>query len=173
MNTFDKTNHMSILDINLKIAIADQLCVMDTELEDGTPLQEKIAALAYANTTVKANQPVPEAIEFIRNLDLAPWYDKITFLCFDAGNEIYSYVFRHWDGEDDLADIRSFEGIEALTKLETIDLFTLCPPETDLNPLLTLKSLKKFSCYESNYAVAENKRVIDQFKTNGVEVKLY
>jgi hypothetical protein len=68
---------------------------------------------------------------------------RIEQLHWDGGMEIQHMVFHYWDGEDSIFDIRSLQGIEALTGLRTLSLSVA--RLTDAAPLVPLRKLRTFT----------------------------
>lgn len=70
---------------------------------------------------------IPEIAAFLENVVLTQEeLDKVNYLCFDAGNKIYSYIYRDWDGEDETFDVKSIKGFEKLRNLKEVEYISLC-----------------------------------------------
>lgn len=51
---------------------------------------------------------IPEMQKYLEELELTEAdLAKVTSLCFDGGNEIFSYLIPDWDGESDEFEFRS------------------------------------------------------------------
>lgn len=74
--------------------------------------------------------PIAEIKEYLETLHLdSTDLDKVDYLCFDGGNEIYHILKPDWDGEDDLFDVVSVEGFQNLKNLKTVDYISMCYPK--------------------------------------------
>ncbi|GGA48904.1 DUF6892 domain-containing protein [Psychrobacillus lasiicapitis] len=115
-------------DFNFKLVVIEAL--LDKEplfLEKLTDLQNK-----YTNSFewYSGEGPIVEIRVYLEELTLETSdLDKIVYLCFDGGNEIYHILKPDWDGEDSLFDVVSVEGFQHLKNLKTVDYISMCYPE--------------------------------------------
>lgn len=114
---------------------------------------------------------------------------KLTYVVWDAGNEIYNLIWTNWGGETDDFYVRDLAGIEACEAVKQLLFiggasFDDCSPLGKLNalehlmiegkqpanmqPLLNLPKLTKLDLSFS--AEGGNRAVVDQLKSRGVEV---
>ena len=77
--------------------------------------------------------PSPDGYDLIRNVTII-WpvtpltqelLNQVKTLCFDGGHDIYTYMFRYWDGEIAEFDIQSLEGLEHLPNLEELHIISM------------------------------------------------
>lgn len=79
--------------------------------------------------------PIEEVLDYFSKLQIQQEdLDKVTELCFDGGNEIYSYIQPDWDGEDDFFDVKSVKGFEHLKNLELVIYISMVDEEV-LEPM--------------------------------------
>ncbi|MFJ5770126.1 DUF6892 domain-containing protein [Psychrobacillus sp. NPDC093180] len=115
-------------DFNFKLVVIEAL--LDKEplfLGELTDLQNK-----YTNSFewYSGQGAIVEIREYLEELTLETSdLDKIEYLCFDGGNEIYHILKPDWDGEDSLFDVTSVEGFQHLKNLKTVDYISMCSPE--------------------------------------------
>ena len=55
--------------------------------------------------------------------------EKIEYIYFDAGSQIYADLAPSWDGESDIFKVTSIEGIENLRNLKKVDVYSLTTKE--------------------------------------------
>jgi hypothetical protein len=80
--------------------------------------------------------PIDEIQKYIEELTLEDSdLEKIEYLCFDGGNEIYHILKPDWDGEDDLFEIASVQGFQHLKNLKKVDYISMCSPKV-LDPFI-------------------------------------
>lgn len=117
---------------------------------------------------------------------------KLTRVTWDAGNEVFNYIWTTFDGESDEFAVRDLNGIEACKNLDVLEFtggaaFRDCAPlaglpklssatllggvMSDLSPLLKLASLKKLRVVAEN--TPSNQSVIDALRSRGVAVTVY
>ncbi len=106
-------------DFNFKLVVIDALLSKEPAfMDDLNALVEKYSKSFEYHTNAG---PIKELMEYFSDLKLEPAdLDKVTELCFDGGNEIYSYIQPDWDGEDDFFDVTSIGGFERLNNLDSV-----------------------------------------------------
>jgi hypothetical protein len=115
-------------DFNFKLVVIDAL--LDKEplfLEELTHLKNK-----YTNSFewYSGEESIVEIRAYLEELILEiSDLEKIEYLYFDGGNEIYSILKPDWDGEDSLFDVESVEGFLNLKKLKTVEYISMCHPK--------------------------------------------
>lgn len=127
-----------IFDINFKIALIDNLLY--------TKGNQKPSFLEEYNNILNSNEYKNEADEiynnmlydstckslydYIKNLELTDEdLQKIEYLNIDAAAKIYIDLAPSWDGESKIFDITSIKGIERLTNLKEVEVFSLVENE--------------------------------------------
>ena len=154
-------------DINFKYIVVNAL------MEDHGLFTEEIMDLSSESADVEEGNLAPAVVKYVTELNLdKEVLDKITYLCFDGGNEIYQdlIISSHWI--DDLVDVRSIQGIENLPNLEKIDFLSVFTDPLDFSPLLSLKKIKEITCYKDMYdGNSKTKQVFDQLIAKGVLIK--
>lgn len=125
-------------DINFKIAIIDNLLYIKRN--------QKPSFLEEYNNILNSNEYKNEADEiynnmlydntcktlydYIKNLELTNEdLQKIEYLNIDASAQIYIDLAPSWDGESKIFDITSIKGIERLTNLKEVEVFSLVENE--------------------------------------------
>lgn len=114
---------------------------------------------------------------------------RLTYVVWDAGNEIHNLIWTNWGGESDEFYIHDLSGIEGCENLEQLLFiggasFDDCSPlarlsrlshlmiegkqPADMKPLLTLPKLAKLDL--SFTASGANRGIVDQLKSRGVAV---
>ncbi|MED4284957.1 ybaK/ebsC family protein [Priestia megaterium] len=74
--------------------------------------------------------PIVQILNLLKSLTLETSdLEKIEYLCFDGGNEIYHILKPDWDGEDSLFDVTSVEGFQHLKNLKTVEYISMCHPK--------------------------------------------
>jgi len=74
--------------------------------------------------------PIVQIQSYLESLTLETSdLEKIEYLCFDGGNEIYHILKPDWDGEDSLFDVTSVEGFQYLKNLKTVEYISMCHPK--------------------------------------------
>lgn len=112
-------------DLNFKLVIIDAL--LDKEplfIDELTDLINK-----YTNNFVwySGAGVIVEIRDYLEGLTLEMCdLDKIEYLCFDGGNEIYRILKPDWDGEDSLFDVVSVEGFRYLRNIKRVDYISMC-----------------------------------------------
>lgn len=115
-------------DFNFKLVVIEAL--LDKEplfLKELTVLKDK-----YTNSFAwySGDGPIVEIKEYLEELTLRTSdLEKIDYLCFDGGNEIYSILKPDWDGEDSLFDVAFVGGFRNLKNLKTVDYISMCDPK--------------------------------------------
>lgn len=115
-------------DFNFKLVVIEAL--LDKEplfLKELTVLKDK-----YTNSFVwySGDGPIVEIKEYLEELTLRiSDLEKIEYLCFDGGNEIYHILKPDWDGEGSLFDVASVDGFQNLKNLKTVDYISMCSPK--------------------------------------------
>jgi len=115
-------------DFNFKLMVIEAL--LDKEPQFSGELTE--LGNKYINNFewYSGNGPIVEIKEYLEELNLeASDLEKVEYLCFDGGNEIYHILKPDWDGEDDLFDVISVEGFQNLKNLKTVDYISMCYPK--------------------------------------------
>ncbi|QJX80117.1 DUF6892 domain-containing protein [Priestia megaterium] len=75
-------------------------------------------------------EPIVQILDYLKSLKLETSdLEKIEYLCFDGGNEIYGIIKPDWDGEDELFDVTSVEGFQHLKNLKRVDYTSMCDPK--------------------------------------------
>lgn len=115
-------------DFNFKIVIIDALL-------DKEPLflKELIDLINKYTSNFKwysGAGPIVEIRDYFEELTLEMSdLEKIEYLCFDGGNEIYHLLKPDWEGEDSLFDVISVEGFQNLKNLKKVEYISLCDPK--------------------------------------------
>lgn len=120
-------------DFNFKLVVIDAL------LDKGPTFEDKLRELLEKHTEnyewYIGVAPIKEILQFFSELNIdQDDLDKITELCFDGGNEIYSYIKPDWDGEDYYFDVQSVKGFEHIKNLKFVELISMVDEET-LEPM--------------------------------------
>lgn len=115
-------------DFNFKLVVIEAL--LDKEplfLEELTALKNK-----YTDSFewYSGDELIVEIRDYLEELTLkASDLEKIEYLCFDGGNEIYHILKPDWEGEGSLFDVASVEGFQILKNLKTVDYISMCYPK--------------------------------------------
>lgn len=129
-------------DFNFKLVVIDSLLDKDPLfLEELTDLKNK-----YTNSFewYSGDGPIVEIKEYLEGLTLEiSDLEKVEYLCFDGGNEIYHILKPDWDGEDCLFDVESVEGFQNLKNLKTVDYISICYPKV-LEPFIQAGIVVKY-----------------------------
>ncbi|XBB67721.1 hypothetical protein ABFU82_27050 [Nocardioides sp. WV_118_6] len=126
-------------DLNLKLAVIDELMYQQGILEPRFSLTAFVQS--YADRSIdlatEGAAPIPEVLAWFAQLpiDAALAAQVVRDLVVDAGNEIYQEIAPHWDGEDDAFDIGSWDDLDLLPHLESIDFISLTPDAATLRSL--------------------------------------
>lgn len=115
-------------DFNFKLVVIDAL------LDKGPLFMEELTGLInkYTNNFewYSGAGAIVEIRGYLEDLTLEMSdLERIEYLCFDGGNEIYHILKPDWDGEDSLFDIVSVEGFQNLKNLKTVDYISMCNPK--------------------------------------------
>ncbi|MGH1338134.1 MAG: DUF6892 domain-containing protein [Aureispira sp.] len=98
---------------NLKLVLIEALSIQDTSFEQALIQASKEGDLEL----------------YLRGILLTKkQLNSITQLSIDGGNSIYSLLNPLWDGEDDLYELTSINGIEELHNLEAIEVIAMVDP---------------------------------------------
>lgn len=117
--------------------------------------------------------PIPELVDYFAQLDITAQLDQVRQLSLDGGRAIYQLATYFWDGEDEVFDITSLEGIETLVNLESIQFDHMVSGSISLKPLASLKKLRQVSLnynhfidYEALLDIASLEQVTLSFTHN-------
>ena len=136
--------------------------------------------------------PIPELVDYFTQLDITAQLDQVHQLSLDGGRDIYQFATYFWDGEDEVFDITSLEGIETLVNLELLQFDHMVSGSISLKPLASLKKLRQVSLNYNHFIDFEalldinsleqvtlsftyNKDVssiVDRLKAKGLAVKI-
>lgn len=133
------------IDSNLKLVVLDALRESGV-IDLGTPadLAQHLLGESFDrdSNTGERLQPV---YDFLVRYPLgANELATVRSLTFDGGNEIYSYVVPHWDGEDGAFDVASLDGLAQLPNLTQINVVAMLS-DMDLSRLAPLTRLTSIS----------------------------
>ncbi|MBU3104313.1 DUF6892 domain-containing protein [Clostridium gasigenes] len=120
-------------DFNFKLVVIDALLDKSPDFEN--ELEVLIEKYTENHEWYTGANPIKEMLEFFSELNIKQKdLEKITELCFDGGNEIYSYIQPDWDGEDLLFDIQSVKGFEYIKNLKSVEYISMVDEEV-LEPM--------------------------------------
>ncbi|MDA7027896.1 ybaK/ebsC family protein [Bacillus sp. CLL-7-23] len=115
-------------DFNFKLVVIESL--LDKEPRFLEELTDLIHEYSHHFEWYTGAGPIHEIKEYLEELTLeVSDLQKIEYLCFDGGNEIYHMLKPDWDGEDRLFDVGSVEGFQHLKNLKTVDYISMCDPQ--------------------------------------------
>ena len=121
----------------------------------------------------------------------AAMLDRVEFLGFDGGNEIYHYIWYHWNGESSDFDLDTIRGIEHCPRLRRFNEISMikycdlallrplqCLESVELAPgahpnaraLLDLPKLQSLSCFGNSL---DEPDVLAALRARGVKVKIW
>ncbi len=154
---------MQFKDLNFKIAIMGVLHDLGYYSKEAEAIKDK-------SSWDKDYEPIPEVLEFYKNVEIDPKYlAQIEKLQPDGGYLCHEYLFTMWDGEDDQLDIHSIEGIEHLVNLKSFEPISLITADgLDYSPLLLCPKLETVSL-EFVKKDEKNEEVLKQLKEKGVQ----
>lgn len=67
-----------------------------------------------------------KAVELFESIEFSDEdLEKVESLTFDGGLEIYELLLPDWDGEDDVFDIHSIQGIAYLSNLKSVEYISI------------------------------------------------
>jgi hypothetical protein len=178
---------------NLKLVVLNELRTSGL-IDLGS--EEELATFVLgreADLETEGSDFSPEIYEYLVRYPLTQaQLSSITELNFDGGNEIYFYVWYHWDGESDEFTVTSLAGIEKCENLRAYNEATMVE-DCDLNDLLPLRNLesvqfgdgslhrggrallelpalRSVTCFESSLL---DSGVLAELSAKGVTVKIY
>lgn len=128
------TDKMGVFeDLNFKLVVIEALLDKDPAFQN--QLEGLIEKYTENYEWYTGAGPINEMLQFFAELHIEQKdLDKVTELCFDGGNEIYSYILPDWDGEDSLFDIQSVGGFERLKNLKSVEYISMLDEEV-LEPM--------------------------------------
>ncbi len=130
-NDMDKSGMFE--DFNFKLVVIETLLDKDPSFQ--TELNSLIDQHRNDFEWYTGAEPIAPIKTFLEELTLEKSdLEKVDWLCFDGGNEIYHILKPDWDGEDELFDVKSVEGFQHLKNLTKVDYISLCELEV-LEPL--------------------------------------
>ena len=132
-------NAIQFADFNFKLLIIEELMYNQKLLTPKFDIYEFVELYDKRKIDIDEegyDEPIPEAIEYFKNLNIDRKLAKqVTEVYQDGGNEVYRNILPHWDGEDDIFDIQSHEDIKYFPNLKKATLFC-----DDIEVLEELKS---------------------------------
>ena len=148
-----------------------KLSVLSALMEDGHFVEEAERLNAKFGKTTKDYTAIKKVMEFYESVEIhAELLATITELLPDGGDLAYVHAVNVWDGEDDLFDIGSIEGIEQLVNLERFEPIAMISQEgIDYAPILGCKKLRKVDMSFSDGGSGA-KKVAAELRRRGVEV---
>lgn len=121
-------------DFNFKLAVVEALLNKDPAFKP--ELNEMINRYTNHYKWYTNSGPIEEMLEFFSELFILKQdLDKVTKICFDGRNEIYTYIHPDWDGENNFFDISSVKGFEYLPSLESVERISMVSEDT-LRPMI-------------------------------------
>lgn len=89
--------------------------------------------------------PIDEVIDYLARYPLpASLLDQVKSIVLDGGNEIYSYPYYFWGGDDDMFDVSSLGGIEHCRNLKSLEAISMID-RLDIQQLAPLSKLEYLS----------------------------
>lgn len=115
-----------IFDFNFKLAVIEELLDKKPSFEEKIIQQRKIYDMYLENDDSfceeKLERYYEKAVELFESIEFSDEdLEKVESLTFDGGLEIYELLLPDWDGEDDVFDIHSIQGIEYLSNLKSVE----------------------------------------------------
>lgn len=156
-------------DINFKIAIISCLHKNSYYITEANNIR-LIANKKLKYQSLLYDDIVPEVFEFYKNVDIdSESLNTITEFNPSASNHCYNLLVKEWSGEDDIFNIKSLDGIENLTMMETFNPFGLLDFDIDIQALLNCKKLH--TLYQKFIPNTEyTKQIVRQLSINGVKI---
>lgn len=147
-----------------------KLSVVSALMDDGHYVKE-LDKVAAAAVDAEDYQPIAEVLDHVAALVIPPArLAKIKSLQPDGGDLIYQVATTLWDGEDDIFDISSIEGIESLVNLEVFAPIAMIDSKgLDYTPLLGCKNLVRVD-FEFAASGAKQQKVRKALAARGVDV---
>ena len=147
-----------------------KLSVVSALMEEGHYVDE-IDAAAEGAEDPEAYRPIAEVMAYVERLAIPKeLLATVTSLQPDGGDLIYQAATTEWDGEDEIFDITSIEGIDALANLESFAPIAMITQKgIDYTPLLGCKKLKRVD-FAFAAKGAANKAVRKELLARGVDV---
>ena len=106
-------------DFNFKLVVINSL--LDKETSFGEELERLENEYNEENEEFEIDEMNTSILEFLQELTLTQEdLNEVTELVFDGGEDIYFMIYPDWDGEDDIFDVTSVEGIEKLNNLSEV-----------------------------------------------------
>lgn len=106
-------------DFNFKLVVINSL--LDKETSFGEELERLENEYNEENEDFEIDEMNTSILEFLQELTLTQEdLNEVTELVFDGGEDIYFMIYPDWDGEDDIFDVTSVEGIEKLNNLSEV-----------------------------------------------------
>jgi len=155
---------MQFNDINFKISVI-------AALQEMGYYKKEAEALFKDNNGPhdSSGKPINEVFDYYKNLVIEQkLLNKIESLKPDGGDSSYLFLINDWDGEDDLFNIKSIEGIELLKNLKSfLPLSMIGENGLDFSPLLKCEKLKEVS---AKFIIEgkEQDEIIKQLEARGV-----
>nr|ADH04650.1 unknown [Chondromyces crocatus] len=141
-------------------------------MEDGHFVEEAEALHDAHAESAEDYKAIQEVMAFYEKLEIPPdLLATITSLVPDGGDLAYMHAVSVWDGEDDLFDITSLDGIEHLINLEVFaPIAMIGEGGIDYTPLLGCKKLKRVDVSFASEG-EKNESVKEALEKRGVEIE--
>ncbi|MEO9324273.1 hypothetical protein ABFT23_12340 [Nocardioides sp. C4-1] len=113
-------------DLNLKLAVVQVLMYERRVIEPVFDIDEFVASYDEREIDLaeEGYDPIPEALAYFADLPVARGLlEQVDAIHMDGGNDIYLQVAPHWGGDDDAFDVRSWDDVDLLPNLRTVELF--------------------------------------------------
>lgn len=113
-------------DFNFKLMVIQELMYNREVLDPIFDLDEFAENYTERNidTYTISYEIIPEVKKHFEDLDIPEdLLDSITELNADGGDDIYFQLCPHWDGEDDLFNVKSADDCSGLKKLKKVTIF--------------------------------------------------
>ncbi|EYF04186.1 DUF6892 domain-containing protein [Chondromyces apiculatus] len=149
-----------------------KLSVISALMEEGHYVEEAEALSAKHAKSAKPYKAIKQVMAYFEKLEIpAELLATITSLSPDGGDLAYQHATSVWDGEDDLFDITSIEGIEHLVNLEAFTPIAMIGEDgIDYTPLLGCKKLKRVDMSFGKEG-PKNEAVMVELERRGVEIE--
>lgn len=152
-------------DLHFKLSVVSALM-------DAGHYTSEIEAIAQAAEGAEAYRPIAEVMAYVASLDIPKKrLAEITSLQPDGGDLIYQAATTEWDGEDDIFEITSIQGIDGLVNLTSFAPIAMITPKgLDYAPLL---ACKKLTHVDFGFAAkgAANRAVKKALAARGVNIR--